>query len=166
METLAIIAYKQPITKGEIESIRGVNCDYVIQSFEKELVIITGRNEDMPGKPLVYATSKSFMDYFGMNSAEDLPKIKEVLASQVVEPTLVNASHFEVEGESNLIVAENGELIQTETAEPVAIEDVQDDNAEPGIPEENPDNTPGLTDIASEKPRYRFARRNQRRCSG
>ncbi|MFT3702424.1 MAG: SMC-Scp complex subunit ScpB [Agriterribacter sp.] len=112
METLAIIAYKQPITKGEVESIRGVNCDYVMQKLlEKELVIITGRNEEMPGKPLVYTTSKSFMDYFGINSAEDLPKIKEVLADQVVEPTLVNASHFEVEEESNLIVAENGELI-------------------------------------------------------
>ncbi|MBX2920542.1 MAG: SMC-Scp complex subunit ScpB [Chitinophagaceae bacterium] len=118
METLAIIAYKQPITKGEVESIRGVNCDYVIQKLlEKELVVITGRNEEMPGKPLVYATSKSFMDYFGINSPEDLPKIKEVLADQFVEPTLVNAEHFEVEGESKLIVAENGELVQTDLEE-------------------------------------------------
>ena len=113
MEALAIIAYKQPITKGEVESIRGVNCDYVIQKLlEKELVVITGRNEELPGKPLIYATSRSFMDYFGINSPEDLPKIKEVLADQVVEPTLVNASHFEVEAESNLVVAENGELVQ------------------------------------------------------
>ncbi|MGN6438755.1 MAG: SMC-Scp complex subunit ScpB [Agriterribacter sp.] len=114
METLAIIAYKQPITKGEVESIRGVNCDYVIQKLlEKELVVITGRNEELPGKPLIYATSKSFMDYFGINTADDLPKIKEVLAEQVVEPTLVNADHFDVEGESTLLVAENGELLQT-----------------------------------------------------
>ena len=113
MEALAIIAYKQPITKGEVESIRGVNCDYVIQKLlEKELVVITGRNEELPGKPLIYATSRSFMDYFGINSPEDLPKIKEVLADQVVEPTLVNASNFEVEAESNLVVAENGELVQ------------------------------------------------------
>ncbi|HRN58518.1 MAG TPA: SMC-Scp complex subunit ScpB, partial [Agriterribacter sp.] len=69
MEALAIIAYKQPITKGEVESIRGVNCDYVIQKLlEKELVVITGRNEALPGKPLIYATSRSFMDYFGINS--------------------------------------------------------------------------------------------------
>lgn len=116
METLAIIAYKQPITKGEIESIRGVNCDYVVQKLlEKELVIITGRNEELPGKPLVYATSKSFMDYFGINSPDDLPKIKEVLADQVVQPTLVNASHFEVEEESKLMVGENGELLQQTT---------------------------------------------------
>ena len=113
METLAIVAYKQPITKGEVESIRGVNCDYVIQKLlEKELVVITGRNEELPGKPLIYATSRSFMDYFGINSPEDLPRIKEVLADQVVAPTLVNASHFEIEEESNLIVAENVELLQ------------------------------------------------------
>src|SRR3984885_6309518 len=66
METLAIVAYKQPITKSEIEAIRGVNCDYAVQRLlEKELIIITGRNEGLPGKPLIYATSKSFMDYFG-----------------------------------------------------------------------------------------------------
>ena len=87
LETLSIIAYKQPITKGEVESIRGVNSDYSVQKLlEKELIIISGRNEDLPGKPLIYETSKSFMDYFGLNSAADLPKIKEVLAEQI-EPT-------------------------------------------------------------------------------
>lgn len=90
METLAIIAYKQPITKGEIESIRGVSADYSIQKLlEKELIVISGRNEEMPGKPLVYVTSRSFMDYFGLNGPEDLPRIKEILADQVVEPTLL-----------------------------------------------------------------------------
>lgn len=90
LETLAIIAYKQPITKGEIEDIRGVNSDYSVQKLlEKELIVITGRKEDMPGKPLVYETSKGFMDYFGLNSPDDLPKIKEVLSEQMAEPTLV-----------------------------------------------------------------------------
>ena len=88
LETLAIIAYKQPITKGEIESIRGVNSDYSVQKLlEKELIIISGRNEELPGKPLLYGTSKSFMDYFGINSADELPQIKEVVAEQIVEPT-------------------------------------------------------------------------------
>ncbi|MBG9375157.1 SMC-Scp complex subunit ScpB [Panacibacter sp. DH6] len=115
LETLAIIAYKQPITKGEIESIRGVNSDYSIQKLlEKELIIITGRNENMPGKPLVYATSKNFMDYFGLNTVSDLPKIKEVLAEQLIEPTIINAAHF---GEAApkevtiLAVDSNGDLI-------------------------------------------------------
>lgn len=99
LETLAIIAYKQPITKSEIEAIRGVNCDYSIQKLlEKELIVISGRNEQMVGKPLIYNTSRHFMDYFGINSADELPKINEVLAEQVI-PTLVNAEHFEVEAD-------------------------------------------------------------------
>ena len=84
LESLAIIAYKQPITKGEVEAIRGVNSDYSIQKLlEKELITISGRNEHLPGKPLVYSTSKNFMDYFGINSTDDLPKIREVLADQL-----------------------------------------------------------------------------------
>lgn len=92
LETLAIVAYKQPITKGEIEAIRGVNSDYSIQKLlEKELIIISGRNEAMPGKPLVYSTSKTFMDYFGINSPTDLPRLKEVFAETLVEPTIVRS---------------------------------------------------------------------------
>ena len=90
LETLAIIAYKQPITKSEIEAIRGVNCDYAVQKLlEKDLVIIAGRNEEAVGKPLIYATSKSFMDYFGINSSADLPKIAEVLMEEMVQATSV-----------------------------------------------------------------------------
>ncbi|MGN6616610.1 MAG: SMC-Scp complex subunit ScpB [Ilyomonas sp.] len=107
LETLAIIAYKQPITKGEIESIRGVNSDYSIQKLlEKELIVIIGRNEELPGKPLIYSTSKTFMDYFGINSAADLPKIKEVLAEQMIEPTIINPQHFE-SGETTTTEEEN-----------------------------------------------------------
>src|SRR5215216_1806057 len=115
LETLAIIAYKQPITKADIESIRGVNSDYSIQKLlEKELIVITGRNEELPGKPLVYSTSKNFMDYFGINSADDLPKIKEVLAEQFVQPTIVNPEHTDFENrkeEPLLSVDSNGDLI-------------------------------------------------------
>lgn len=97
METLAIIAYKQPITKGEIEAIRGVSSDYSIQKLlEKELIIISGRNENMPGKPLVYCTSRSFMDYFGLNTAADLPKLKEVFAETMIEPTVVTHKPGEI----------------------------------------------------------------------
>src|SRR5258705_11135185 len=68
LETLAIIAYKQPVTKGEIEAIRGVSSNYSVQKLlEKELVIITGRNEKLPRHPLVYSTSRNFMDHLGMN---------------------------------------------------------------------------------------------------
>ncbi len=110
LETLAIIAYKQPITKGEIETIRGVSTDYTIQKLlEKELIVISGRNEHLPGHPLIYNTSKSFMDYFGVNSAEDLPKIKEVLANQIIEGTVITPGDFAQP--SSLAVRDDGELI-------------------------------------------------------
>jgi segregation and condensation protein B len=95
LETLAIVAYKQPVTKGEIEAIRGVSSDYAVQKLlEKELIVISGRNEKLPGHPLIYNTSKNFMDYFGINSPEDLPKIREVLSSQVIEPTVIHHTDF------------------------------------------------------------------------
>jgi segregation and condensation protein B len=96
LETLSIIAYKQPVTKSEIEIIRGVNCDYAVQKLlEKDLIVITGRNENSPGKPLIYATSKSFMDYFGINSPDDLPKIKEVLNQEIIEATRIEEIKIE-----------------------------------------------------------------------
>jgi segregation and condensation protein B len=77
LETLSIIAYKQPITKGEIEQIRGVNSDYSVQKLlEKELVEIKGKSEGV-GKPLIYGTSQKFMEYFGINSIHDLPQPKD-----------------------------------------------------------------------------------------
>ena len=81
METLAIIAYRQPTTKTEVEQIRGVNCDYSIQKLlEKELIAIVGKSETV-GKPILYGTSPLFMDYFGVNDIEDLPHIKELTGS-------------------------------------------------------------------------------------
>ncbi|MGN6532395.1 MAG: SMC-Scp complex subunit ScpB [Ginsengibacter sp.] len=110
IETLSIIAYKQPVTKSEIELIRGVNCDYAVQKLlEKELIVISGRKEDAVGKPLVYATSKKFMDYFGINSADDLPKIKEILSQEITEAT-------KVEREENIEnKEENRENVHVET---------------------------------------------------
>jgi segregation and condensation protein B len=121
LETLAIIAYKQPVTKGEIESIRGVNCDYTVQKLlEKELVIISGRQENHPGQPLLYSTSKNFMDYFGINSADELPKIKEIFGEGNVEPTVLQNSLFgktKTGDEEALSVTEEGELIRKENEE-------------------------------------------------
>lgn len=75
LETLAIIAYKQPVTKLEIESLRNVNVDGVIHSLlEKDLIHVAGR-KNSPGRPLVYGTTKSFLEYFGLKSLDDLPKI-------------------------------------------------------------------------------------------
>jgi segregation and condensation protein B len=170
LETLAIIAYKQPITKGEVEAIRGVNSDYSVQKLlEKELIIISGRNEELPGKPLVYATSKSFMDYFGINSTDDLPKIREVLAEQSIQGTLINdavnahaSDHSEAElapGEeqtkeqqeiteaeaTTFIVADNGELIEKPLQHEHEIEGSSSDaNETPSIEEDtSEDEKPG-----------------------
>jgi segregation and condensation protein B len=78
LETLAIIAYKQPITKTEVESIRGVNIDTVIRTLiERKLITVTGR-EKAPGTPLLYGTTRYFLEYFGLKNISDLPKLREI----------------------------------------------------------------------------------------
>src|SRR5690606_38750517 len=116
--------------KGEVEAIRGVSADYAIQKLlEKDLIVISGRNESLPGHPLVYATSRSFMDYFGINSPDELPKIKEVLAEQIIEPTIVNGAEaggddiVPDEDGNNLAVSENGELIEGAADDTTGVED-------------------------------------------
>lgn len=109
METLSIIAYKQPITKSEIEYIRGVSADYSIQKLlEKELIVIAGRNENMVGKPLIYSTSKNFMDYLGINSPAQLPQLKDITDLQIVMPT--NAEEAIPADAAALMVNHEGEL--------------------------------------------------------
>lgn len=77
LESLAIIAYKQPVTRLEVELIRGVNSDGVVNHLlEKSLIKITGR-KDVPGKPFLYGTTKEFLEYFGLRSLDDLPKLEE-----------------------------------------------------------------------------------------
>ena len=77
METLSIIAYKQPISKTEIENIRGVNCDYAVQKLlDKGLVEITGKAETI-GRPMLYGTTAKFMEYFGISELTELPTPKE-----------------------------------------------------------------------------------------
>lgn len=77
METLAIIAYKQPISKMEIEALRKINADGVVSTLmEKNLIRVTGR-KDAPGRPKIYGTSKEFLEYFGLKSLEELPKMEQ-----------------------------------------------------------------------------------------
>ncbi len=74
LETLAIIAYRQPITRGEVELIRGVKADKIFQNLlSKELIAETGR-KDAPGRPVLYGTTRKFLQYFNLDSLEDLPK--------------------------------------------------------------------------------------------
>ena len=90
LESLAVIAYKQPVTKPELEAIRGVNADYVLHSLlERNLVAIVGRAAT-PGRPLLYGTTKEFLKHFGLNDLADLPKPREI-------DELLAEAQFEVE---------------------------------------------------------------------
>ncbi len=90
LETLAVVAYKQPVTKPEIESIRGVNVDYVLRTLlERNMVAIIGRAAT-PGRPLLYGTTKQFLKHFGINDLSDLPKPREI-------DELLAEAEFEVE---------------------------------------------------------------------
>ena len=83
LDTLAIVAYKQPIGRYDIEAIRGVDSSGVIKTLlTRNLIIIKGRG-DGPGRPLLYSTTKSFLEYFGLNRLSDMPKLKEV--SELIE---------------------------------------------------------------------------------
>jgi segregation and condensation protein B len=164
LETLSIIAYKQPVTKGEIENIRGVNCDYAVQKLlEKELIIITGRRENAPGQPLIYATSKSFMDYFGINNTDDLPRLSDIMASESVEATAVGESHpvdedIPVSDENTFVVTESGDIeelkITTETSvENDKIEGLTDaelDEAASILEQEPGETASGVGEVADE----------------
>lgn len=87
LETMAIIAYKQPIIKAEIEAIRGVNSDGVIKTLlEKRLIKIHGRRE-VPGRPLMYGTTNEFLQYFGLKDLSELPTLKEFQEVDMPEPS-------------------------------------------------------------------------------
>jgi len=86
LETLAIIAYRQPVIRPQIEEIRGVDCGWVLRSLmEKGLVKILGR-KDLPGRPIIYGTTKGFLELFNLNSLADLPSLKEIQPPGVLEP--------------------------------------------------------------------------------
>ncbi len=87
METLAIIAYRQPITKAAIEAVRGVSCDGMIQKLlDRDLVRIGGR-ADLPGRPLLYLTTDLFFEHFGITSIDELPNASELRRIKLPEPT-------------------------------------------------------------------------------
>lgn len=107
VETLAIVAYKQPITKSEVEFIRGVNVDYIINALlEKDLIQITGR-QNSPGRPLLYGTTPKFLEHFGLNELTDLPKPREIAE-------LISETEIEVD---RRLLAEQQELEFRESLE-------------------------------------------------
>mgnify|MGYP001234647641 FL=1 len=111
MESLAIIAYKQPVTKSEIEQIRGVNSDHSIQKLlEKELIEINGRSEG-PGKPILFGTSSRFMEYFGLKSLTELPKLKDfhMPTQEIGEASPIEEDVIISTNEATVVINEIGE---------------------------------------------------------
>jgi segregation and condensation protein B len=85
METLAIVAYRQPITRGAIERIRGVDSDYVLRSLLHRRLVVEGGRADTPGRPILYATGFDFMERFGLTSLDDLPALGAEVAARLAE---------------------------------------------------------------------------------
>jgi segregation and condensation protein B len=135
LESLAVIAYKQPVTKPEIEAIRGVNADYVLHSLlERNLVAIVGRAAT-PGRPLLYGTTKEFLKHFGINDLSELPKPREInelmaeaefeVEKRMLKEMEEKRASEEAEGSEDRIVGRiDGEADQTEP-----------DDAVPGVDE-------------------------------
>jgi hypothetical protein len=86
METLAIVAYRQPVTKASLEAVRGVSCDGMLQKLlDRELIKIGGRAE-LPGRPLLYETTDLFFEHFGVKSVDELPNASELRTVRLPEP--------------------------------------------------------------------------------
>lgn len=118
LETLAIIAYNQPITKSEMEYIRGVNVDYIVGALlEKDLITVRGRAETL-GRPMLFGTTNTFLEYMGVASFNDLPPLKAI--EEIIKsgpPDGVSQSDIDFFEEINLIKAkkESGENLQLNT---------------------------------------------------
>jgi len=99
METLAIIAYKQPLSKMEIETLRRVNVDGVMDTLQqKNLIRVTGRKK-APGRPKVYGTTRQFLEYFGLKSLEELPRIENFPLPMEAQEQLIEPLKTEVKKE-------------------------------------------------------------------
>lgn len=104
LETLAIIAYKQPITKMEIETIRGVNADGVIKNLFTLALIKIGGKKEVVGRPYLYITTRKFLEYFGLNNLKELPKLEDFV-------TMAKQTELSQENDS-IETYENKEVVQ------------------------------------------------------
>ena len=165
LETMAIIAYKQPIIKAEIEAIRGVNSDGVVKTLlEKKLVKILGRKE-APGRPLMYGTTSEFLQYFGLKDLSELPTLKEFAEVDMPEPPeglheeetspegLTVPDGIEEEGEEVLSEVSLSEDVAEDVAEDEHIEELlSEDSLEEGF--EEPSSEDIVEAESQEEPRH------------
>lgn len=117
LETLAIISYKQPITRMEIESIRGVNIDGVMKHLtDLGLIKIEGRKE-VPGRPFLYVTTRKFLEYFGLNALKDLPKLEEFMILASKEAITETNAEANAAVENNTQSADSKTVLEEKTLE-------------------------------------------------
>jgi len=157
METLAIIAYRQPITKADIEAVRGVSVDGVLNKIiDKGLVKIGGRAE-LPGKPLLYETTEIFLEHFGIKNVDDLPNSGEL--KRIELPTADVSEEGGSKADEQLSLGANSEEINKEGESGEAIEETKaddegtsDEEAEPEVEnqEEASEAEPEITDVSAE----------------
>lgn len=150
LETLAIIAYTQPITKGEIEAVRGVNVDYIIGSLlEKDLITIKGRAE-VVGRPMLYGTTDNLLEYLGINDISDLPHLKAI--DEIIKsgpPDGVSQSDIDFYEEINHI---REKMVSGGNAASQLISEVDTQNTEGAVIHElNPEEQNIITEIAGEE---------------
>jgi len=106
LETLAIIAYRQPITRADIEAIRGVNIDGVVKTLEERNLIKTKGRVDGPGRPILYGTTSEFLQHFGLKSLEELPKLKEFKETDL--------DFVKMQDKKEVVDAQTGKLVEGE----------------------------------------------------
>lgn len=127
METLAIIAYRQPITKAAVEAVRGVSCDGMIQKLlDRDLIRIGGRAE-LPGRPLLYETTDLFFEHFGIRSVDDLPNASEL---RKVELPQAEEEQAPEEEEKQMSLAETATAGSSDPSEASESEDIGDSSPE------------------------------------
>ena len=156
METLAIIAYRQPITRSEIEFVRGVNVDYIVNSLlKRDLIMIKGR-QNSPGSPILYGTTDQFLKVLGLNNLTDLPKLREIneiLKTEKIEG--ITEADLDLFNSINLPSSEEKPKEQeeinfaatedeTQTENPMTISDESTEN--PQIESEPKQNEDGISD--------------------
>ncbi|NCF61910.1 MAG: SMC-Scp complex subunit ScpB [Gammaproteobacteria bacterium] len=117
LETLALIAYRQPITRGDIEEVRGVSVrTNIIRTLqEREWIRVVG-HRDVPGKPALFGTTKVFLDYFNLQNLDDLPSLAEIKDMDSIEPELDLEAHSEEPEQSEAIAEEPLEMDETAEA--------------------------------------------------
>lgn len=146
LETLAIIAYKQPVIRSDVEHIRGVDCGGVIRVLlERNLIRVLGRKE-IPGRPLIYATTKRFLEVFDLKDLKDLPTPKEI---EEIGQALADRSNVVIEDDTADETREAQlelDFEESETDEPIGLADKPDNGAEPPVSAEGAEPTDSEAD--------------------